>query len=136
MRTTWRGWRRGTGPRLWLVWAVYLADMDGPTLVAPSRDHGTPPSLPARLEIAVPAALLAGLQDLARGRNLTLNTVVQGLWALVLEGLTGQDDIVFGVTVSGRPAELPGVERMVGLLINTVPLRVRLRPGDKGSTPC
>ncbi len=54
-------------------------------------------------------------------------TVVQALWALVLADLTGRQDVVFGSTVSGRPAELPGVESMVGLFVNTVPVRVRPR---------
>ncbi|MGW7573424.1 non-ribosomal peptide synthase/polyketide synthase [Streptomyces sp. NPDC054765] len=60
------------------------------------------------------------------GRNgLTVNTVVQGAWALLLARYSGRRDVVFGTTVSGRPAELPGVESMVGMFINTVPTRVR-----------
>jgi len=74
--------------------------------------------------------LTARLRGLARERGLTLNTIVQGLWAVLLGHLTGRDDVVFGVTVSGRPAELAGVEQMVGLFINTLPLRVRLHPGE------
>ena len=70
----------------------------------------------------------AALQHLARQEHLTLNTLLQGAWALLLACLSGQRDLVFGTVVSGRPAELPGVEQMVGLFINTVPLRVRLRP--------
>ena len=57
---------------------------------------------------------------------MTMNTVVQGAWALALAQTTGRDDVVFGATVSGRPAELAGVERMIGLFINTLPVRVRL----------
>ncbi|WP_037835961.1 condensation domain-containing protein, partial [Streptomyces sp. NRRL S-481] len=55
-----------------------------------------------------------------------MNTVVQGAWALALAQSTGRDDVVFGATVSGRPPELPGVESMIGLFINTLPVRARL----------
>ncbi|KOG86371.1 hypothetical protein ADK38_31430, partial [Streptomyces varsoviensis] len=72
----------------------------------------------------------AALAERARAYGLTLNTVVQGAWALVLGSLTGREDVVFGVTVSGRPPELAGVESMVGLFINTLPLRARLRPAE------
>ncbi|HEY0607971.1 MAG TPA: condensation domain-containing protein, partial [Herpetosiphonaceae bacterium] len=69
------------------------------------------------------------LQALARQHGLTLNTVVQGAWALLLSRYSGEPDVVFGATVAGRPADLPGVETMVGLFINTVPVRV-LVPQD------
>ena len=58
---------------------------------------------------------------------------MQMAWALVLSRLTDRDDVVFGVTVSGRPAELAGVETMIGLFINTVPMRVRLDAGRRRS---
>ena len=67
---------------------------------------------------------LDALQSLGRQHNLTLNTWVQGAWALLLSHYSGDQDIVFGATVSGRPAALVGVEFMVGLFINTLPVRV------------
>ncbi len=73
-------------------------------------------------------ALTEELRGLARSYGLTLNTVVQGAWPLLLGGLTGRGDVVFGATVAGRPAEVAGVEAMVGLFINTLPVRVRLDP--------
>ncbi|HEX7242510.1 MAG TPA: amino acid adenylation domain-containing protein, partial [Longimicrobiaceae bacterium] len=69
------------------------------------------------------------LAAFARARKLTMNTLVQGAWALVLSRYAGEEDVVFGATVSGRPGELAGVEQMVGLFINTLPVRARLRPG-------
>jgi amino acid adenylation domain-containing protein len=66
----------------------------------------------------------AALQALGREHQLTVNTLAQGAWALLLSRYGGTDDVLFGVTVSGRPASLPGVESMVGLFINTLPLRV------------
>jgi alpha-ketoglutarate-dependent taurine dioxygenase len=71
----------------------------------------------------------AGLHALARQSRLTLNTLVQGAWALMLSHLSGRGDVLFGATSSGRPAELPGVDGMVGLFINVMPLRVELPPG-------
>ena len=68
---------------------------------------------------------------MARRHDLTLNTVVQGAWAVLLGRMLGRDDVVFGVTVAVRPAEIAGIETMVGLLINTVPLRVRVRPEER-----
>ncbi len=61
-----------------------------------------------------------------RDTDVTVNTLVQTAWALVLGRILSRDDVVFGATVSGRPAELPGVEHMLGLFINTLPVRVRL----------
>jgi non-ribosomal peptide synthetase component F len=59
-----------------------------------------------------------------------VSTAVQAAWGLLLSELTGSEDVVFGSSVSGRPPQLPGVEDMVGMLTNTVPVRVRLRAGE------
>lgn len=66
------------------------------------------------------AKTTTALQSLAKQNSFTLNTIVQGAWALLLSRYSGESDIVFGVTVSGRPPTLSGVESMVGLFINTV----------------
>ena len=68
------------------------------------------------------------LEDFARRHHVTLNTLVQGAWAILLSRTSGERDVLFGVTVSGRPAELSGIESMVGLFINTLPLRVAVPP--------
>jgi len=68
------------------------------------------------------------LVDFVRHHQLTLNTLMQGVWALFLNRYSNEQDVVFGITVSGRPAELVDVDRMIGLFINTVPLRVKVRP--------
>ncbi|HEX6040790.1 condensation domain-containing protein, partial [Longimicrobium sp.] len=69
------------------------------------------------------------LGEAARQRQLTLNTLLQGAWGLLLSRYTGEEDVVFGTTVSGRPPALEGVEEMIGLFINTLPVRVRV-PGQ------
>jgi amino acid adenylation domain-containing protein len=68
------------------------------------------------------------LQSVAQTHRLTLNTLVQGAWSLLLSRYSGFDDVVFGATVSDRPAALAGVESMVGLFINTLPVRVSVSP--------
>jgi amino acid adenylation domain-containing protein/non-ribosomal peptide synthase protein (TIGR01720 family) len=67
----------------------------------------------------------ARLQALAAARKVTLQTVTLGAWALLLGRYAGEEDVVFGGVVSGRPAALPGVETMVGMFVNTLPVRVR-----------
>ncbi len=74
----------------------------------------------------------AELEAFAKRNRLTLNTVVQGAWARVLAKRSGQKDVVFGVTGVGRPSGIPGVEQIVGLMLNTLPLRVQLK-GDLDS---
>ncbi|SOB81284.1 amino acid adenylation domain-containing protein [Streptomyces sp. 1331.2] len=111
------------------AWRTALAGLDGPTLVAPQAGERAP-VVPGRLETELDRDTYEALTALARERDLTLNSLVQGAWAVVLGGLTGRDDVVFGSTVSGRPPEVPGIETMVGLFINTLPVRVVLRPEE------
>ena len=68
----------------------------------------------------------ARLQAVGRSHRLTLSTLIQGAWALLLSRYSGRGDVLFGVTVSGRPPELSGVESMVGMFINSLPLRVEV----------
>lgn len=68
--------------------------------------------------------LTAALGDLARRSRVTLASVVEAAWSIVLSRYAGTDDVTFGITLSSRPADLPGAERMVGLFVNSLPLRV------------
>ncbi|MEO0852610.1 MAG: condensation domain-containing protein, partial [Cyanobacteria bacterium J06648_11] len=72
------------------------------------------------------AEITARLDSFTRQHRLTLNTLIQGIWSLLLAHYSGEPDIVFGATVAGRPTELTGVEATVGLFINTLPVRVRI----------
>jgi len=72
------------------------------------------------------ADLTQQLEKMARQYSVTMNTMLLGAWGLLMSRYGGQEDIVVGVTVSGRQAELDGVEDMVGMFINTLPIRVRL----------
>lgn len=76
--------------------------------------------------LTLPRELTAELAAFTRRNQVSLSTVAQAAWAVVLGRASGEEDVLFGVTVSGRPAELEGVEQMVGLFINTIPVRVRI----------
>lgn len=82
-----------------------------------------------RRTIRVPAGAVSDLLAWARGRQLTPGTLMHAAWAMLLARHSGQRDVVFGTTVSGRPADLLGVESIIGPFINNVPLRVALDPG-------
>ncbi|WP_421548355.1 non-ribosomal peptide synthetase [Pseudomonas sp. QD4] len=75
----------------------------------------------------------AQLRELAQQHQLTINTFAQAAWALVLRRLSGERDVLFGVTVAGRPVEMPQMQRTVGLFINSVALRVKMPADDQ---PC
>ena len=79
-------------------------------------------------QIELPEAKTSALQMLARKQQLTVNTVIQGAWSILLSRYSGEEDVVFGAVVSGRPAELEGVESIIGVFINTLPVRVRVAP--------
>ncbi|MER5495546.1 amino acid adenylation domain-containing protein, partial [Streptomyces sp. NPDC002490] len=114
------------------AWREHLTGVDEPTLVAPlERDAAS--TRPRHVVVRLEESLTDALRRAARARGLTLNSVVQGVWGALLGVLVGRDEVVFGATVAGRPAELAGVERMLGLLMNTVPVRVRLDPDQEFS---
>src|SRR6185369_11908087 len=115
-------------------WRRELADLAEPTPLPFDGDRrtgreGEGSGWASEQELAqLPAETVRRLTAFARGHGLTLNTLFQGAWALLLARLSGQGDVVFGGVVSGRPGELPGVESIVGLFINALPVRVRIDP--------
>ena len=118
-------------------WREHLAGIDSPTLLTPALAATAPPAgLPERTEVRLDAGATEALTENARARGVTVNAVVQLAWATVLGALTDRADVVFGVTVSGRPEQLSGVETMVGLFVNTVPLRVVLDPVNSAGAQC
>ncbi|MGW4633166.1 amino acid adenylation domain-containing protein, partial [Nocardia sp. NPDC004415] len=107
------------------VWAEALAGVEGPTQLAPA------PRTEERYEIGKVVVEIDNDRTRALSKHagelgVTVNTLLQTAWGIVVGRLTGRDDVVFGATVSGRPAELPGVESMVGLFINTLPVRIQI----------
>ncbi|WP_058043145.1 non-ribosomal peptide synthetase [Streptomyces roseifaciens] len=111
------------------AWAGALDGLTAPTLLAETLAAEAPMDSGTRageVDLPLPAQTATALTALARSHGLTLNTLVQGAWAVLLSRLTGRTDVVFGATVSGRPADVPGVESIVGLFSNTVPVRFAL----------
>ncbi|MFJ5044429.1 amino acid adenylation domain-containing protein [Streptomyces sp. NPDC088719] len=110
------------------AWRDALAGVTEPTRLVP--DDPGEQELPDQHTVVVDAELTARLAAFARERELTLSTLTQTAWGLVLSAHTGRRDVVFGTVVSGRPAEVPGVTDMIGLFVNTVPVRVGVRPEE------
>ena len=105
-------------------WRDALAGIEAPTLLANTvaTNKANEAAGHSSIALAVNAELTERLKSFAKRERVTLNTLVQAAWAQLLRRHSGQAVVCFGVTVSGRPAELPGSEEMVGLFINTLPI--------------
>ncbi len=109
------------------AWRAALDGVTEPTLLAQRPTHEISAGI-GEAGFAMSTAQTEALTHLAARVGVTVNTVVQAAWALLVGRSTDRDDVVFGATVSGRPADIDGVETMVGLFLNAVPVRVRLAP--------
>ncbi|WP_436791526.1 condensation domain-containing protein, partial [Yinghuangia sp. YIM S10712] len=114
------------------AWRAYLADVEEPTLLAEAGRAGDGATLDSAREFhrELPADLVARLAARARDAGVTVGTLYETAWGLLLGRLTGRDDATFGALVSGRHPDVEGVETTVGLLFNTVPVRMRVRPEE------
>ncbi|MDD1966839.1 non-ribosomal peptide synthase/polyketide synthase [Pseudomonas putida] len=106
-------------------WQTHLAGFEQPTLMAtaltaPTSSNGEP--LPTQVLVKTMHLDSELLGTAARRQRVTANTLIQAVWVLLLQRYTGQQRVAFGATVSGRSAQVPGIERMLGLFINTLPL--------------
>ncbi len=131
---TWLGSRNLESAEIF--WRNGLAEFSTPTalpLEMPQRvDSDELKSLPyAEQEVRLSKGEVETLTTAAKRRRLTLNTLAQGAWSILLHRCTGDREVLFGATVSGRPAELAGSDAMVGLFINTLPVRVSIPPDVK-----
>ena len=113
-------------------WRHYLKDFTKRTSIDPP-----PPSNPTAtserrqyISHTLDADILSPILAAAKSSRVTLNTLFQAAWALTLSRYAAADDVVFGVVSSGRPDGVTGVERMVGLLVTTTPMRVQIRDRD------
>ena len=121
-------WRRGQNQEeLENFWRVQLQDFPRPAPlgVETRRETGSPTDI-GRETVQFSHDVVKTLESFARERQLTLNTVVQGMWSLLLCAYTGDPEVVFGAWGSGRSADVAEIERIVGALINTLPVRVRV----------
>ncbi|MBK3634961.1 amino acid adenylation domain-containing protein, partial [Streptomyces sp. MBT97] len=111
------------------AWRTALAGVEEPTrLVDAPAPAG--PIEPAQIRVELSERVTARLTARARDLQVTLGTLVQGAWGLLLGRTTGRQDVLFGTTVAGRDAAVDGIDSMIGLFINTLPTRLRWAPGD------
>ncbi len=113
-------------------WRRTLKDFTVFTSILPEPTSGRLPGDGSYSEeqFELSEATTAALLSLGRTSRLTLNTIVMGAWALLLSRYSGRQDVLFGLVMSGRPSDLAGVESMVGLFVNTLPMRIRLHAAD------
>ncbi|WP_168380983.1 non-ribosomal peptide synthetase [Modicisalibacter radicis] len=110
-------------------WTSELETLEGPTLLAESeRQDDSERQGFAKLYTRLDREETSVLQAAVQRERVTLNTLVQAVWGLLLQRYCQRDRVVFGATVAGRPPSLPGVEEIVGLFINTIPVAVTARP--------
>ncbi|MFI6579569.1 amino acid adenylation domain-containing protein [Embleya sp. NPDC050493] len=113
------------------AWAQELEGIDEPTLLVPAGlAPQTEPTGVGQVDVPLTFDQSRALSRRASELGLTLNTLVQGAWGILLAGLTGRQDVVFGATVSGRPPRVTGVDEMVGMFVNTLPVRVNCPPSQ------
>ncbi|OHX38478.1 hypothetical protein BJL95_09280 [Methylomonas sp. LWB] len=111
-------------------WRDQLAGFESVTVLGVDMGRGSKSLLGEnrKHQLVLTADETQCLQRCVRHQKLSLNTLMQAAWALLLSHYSGTSDVVFGITVAGRPAELIGIEQQVGLFINTLPVRVRIAP--------
>ncbi|MFF8691270.1 amino acid adenylation domain-containing protein [Streptomyces sp. NPDC015144] len=105
-------------------WTDYLAGVTEPTALHVDRDTGD--TGVGEFEVCASTELFTRAREYAKSQRVTMNTLVQGLWSILLSRYSRQDEVLFGSTISGRSIDLPDVDSMMGLFINTLPVRGRL----------
>ncbi len=111
-------------------WRATLKGFTTPSRLADDTpaDASHEPQDQGLFTLTITPSVAAAIRTSARRCHVTENTLVQGAWALLLSRYRGETDILFGTTTSGRSADIPGIESMVGLFINTLPLRLSVPP--------
>ncbi|MES2316842.1 MAG: amino acid adenylation domain-containing protein [Pseudomonadota bacterium] len=109
-------------------WRDYLAPIEAPTPLAIEQNSGAS-GIPAEQRLLLDQSQTARLQQFAKLHQTTVNTVLQLAWGYLLHRYSGEQHVLFGTTLSGRPAEVAGIEEMVGLFINTIPVKVSIAAG-------
>lgn len=107
-------------------WSEYLAGYDQQTKLPQEKTQLKQGAFEAaEIDVELSKELTGQIERVARQQQVTLNTFMQTVWGLVLQVYNNSEDVVFGSVVSGRPAEIPGIESMIGLFINTIPVRIQ-----------
>ncbi|HSE16102.1 MAG TPA: amino acid adenylation domain-containing protein, partial [Pyrinomonadaceae bacterium] len=111
-------------------WQTYLANVETVTRLPYDTQARQQKPVHEMQEVSLSAGDMAQLRALAKRHHTTVNTLLQLAWGLVLQSYAGEKEVVFGTVLSGRFAEVPEVERMVGLCINSIPVVVSFK-GDE-----
>ncbi|MGD9898611.1 MAG: amino acid adenylation domain-containing protein [Calditrichaceae bacterium] len=117
-------------------WKEKLSDVTAPTPLTvdlPAGGHAKTGGYEKSMR-RLSSSLSENISSFTRSNHFTISTLIQAAWSVLLSRYSGEKDVIFGVTVSGRPPELDGVESMIGLFINTLPMRIRVSPGQKMMT--
>ena len=113
-------------------WRKTLRGFEKPTILeVGSGGEARPPEGFVEQRTVLGEEATARVSAFGRSHGLTLNTLVQGAWSILVSRYSGETDVLTGATVAGRPPDLPDVESIVGLFINTLPVRVAVSPGDR-----
>lgn len=118
-----------------LYWRTFLKDCAGttsfPAHYSSHQEAPLPEGEEKRYEYPLPEDLQKKINAFSRREGVTLASLFYGVWAILIHKYNQAKDIVFGITVSGRDSRVKGIQDMVGLFINTLPLRLRINPGDE-----
>ncbi|WP_231887598.1 condensation domain-containing protein, partial [Paenibacillus jamilae] len=116
-------------------WENYLTEYEQPALLPKIKGGITNSAyIQEEYDFTINRETKVSLERIARESGATLSTVIQAIWGILLQRYNNTRDVVFGTVVSGRPAEIQGVEQMVGLFINTIPVRIRAEKEESFST--
>ncbi len=112
-------------------WKAYLEGFGHKTVIPYKANKPEESTEERYYEQALGEETVKLIKQYCKDHNVTLATFIYGTWGMLLHKYTGNRDIVFGVTLSGRTAEIKGIESMVGLFINTLPLRIEVSPEEE-----
>lgn len=112
-------------------WYNYLLDYDQKAVLPTISSKKKSGYAKSDFSFVIEKELLGKLDQIAKNNGVTLNTVFQCIWGVLLQKYNNTNDVVFGAVVSGRPAEIAGIQSMVGLFINTIPIRVTFKEQDR-----
>jgi len=111
-------------------WREYLGEVEPFEFsIKQSQNINTPPTF-EKVRISFPVGLKSRMEQFIKNHRLTWGVLLYSAWGILLQKYNNTDDVIFGTTISGRSAKLPGIEKMVGLFINTVPMRIQAAAGE------
>jgi len=112
-----------------IYWEKLLEDYEEQAAILPMNSLETIAEESQNMGISLSPVMTIKANEVSKKYGVTVNTLIEAVWGILLQKYNRTDDIVFGKVVSGRNAEIEGIEQMIGLFINTIPVRVKAEPG-------